>query len=199
VLEKTREFHTQSLHYFFKSDNKSNHHHESCNDPAKLLNHHVLSFIQRFMDKASPGGAYLIQRKGGLLESILIGSDEKIILACNSAFFVKEVQMNTLKNRIDGSLCGDHNLSTSLWVSNWVKVFLKESLNLRTTLPLPVTTPLTHPLTQDPPQLGRDPGTTEISCPRLCLFPLFPFKPGIYWSRGTVKHEEPPSLGLYPF
>jgi len=36
---------------------------KACNDPAKLLSHHVLPLIQRFMDKASPGGAYLVTRE----------------------------------------------------------------------------------------------------------------------------------------
>ena len=33
---------------------------EACNDPAKMLSHHALPLIQRFMDKASPGGSYLV-------------------------------------------------------------------------------------------------------------------------------------------
>jgi len=82
------------------------------------------------MDKASPGGAYLVHGKGRLPESILVGSDEMIILDCNSVFCVKEAQMNVLKSGIDGSLCGDHNLSISLWVSSELIVLLKASLNL---------------------------------------------------------------------
>jgi len=90
---------------------------EACNDPAKLLSH-ALPLIQRFMDKASPGGSYLVHGKGGLPQSILGGRDEKIILDCNSVFCVKEAQMNALKSGMDGGLSGDHNVSTSLWVSS---------------------------------------------------------------------------------
>ena len=91
---------------------------EACNDPAKLLSHHALPLIQRFMDKASPGGSYLVHGKGGLPQSILVGRDEKIILDCNSVFCVEESQMNALKSGKDGGLSGDHNVSTSLWVSS---------------------------------------------------------------------------------
>jgi len=82
------------------------------------MSHHALPLIQRFMDKSSPGGAYLVHGKGGLPESILVGKDEKIILDCNSVFCVEEAQMNALKSRMDGGLSDDHNVSTSLWVSS---------------------------------------------------------------------------------
>jgi len=36
---------------------------EACNDPAKLLRHHVLPLIQRFMDNASPGDTYHATRE----------------------------------------------------------------------------------------------------------------------------------------
>jgi len=50
------------------------------------------------MDKASPGGSYLVHGNGGLPQSIVVGRDEKIVLDCNSVFCVKEAQMSALKS-----------------------------------------------------------------------------------------------------
>ena len=133
---------------------------EACNDPAKQRSHHVLQLIQRFMDKASPGGPYLVHGKGGLPESILVGSNEKIILDCNSVFCVKEAQMNTMKSGIDGGLCGDHNLrlSTSLWVSS-----ASQSIDHITKQPKKV--PVTSSTTRSP-KVGVQPRTHKTYCVR---------------------------------
>ena len=149
---------------------------KACNDPVKLMSHHALPLIQRFMDKSSPGGAYLVHGKGGLPESILVGKDEKIILDCNPVFCVKEAQMNALKSGMDGGLSGDHNVSTSLWVSS-----ASQSVD--------------H--IANPTQSGRDPGPTRHIVSAIMFVPPFSTpKPGIYCVRGTVEQGEPPSIYL---
>jgi len=65
--EKTRKFHTQLLHYLFKSDNKSNHHHHSRMLPVSLTIK-FSAITSRTITNEDPENSIGIQEQGCVLD-----------------------------------------------------------------------------------------------------------------------------------